>query len=514
MANSSGKPAPPPPPPPAPTTSALVLYDTTGAWGWLGEIYAIMTANLASHFGSWTAMPVISYKSGLINQYTATIYIGSTYDEPLPVAFLDDVLGSTKPVIWIYDNIWQLTARDPNFQSNYGWTWTGFDSSEVAAVQYKGQMLKRHSANAAGPMGTTVGAAVMVLANCVRSSDGSTFPWALRSSRLGGTGSLTYISENPFAYISEGDRYLAFCDLLFDTLAPSTPVRHRAIVRLEDIDPTFDPVQLRAVADYLFAEQVPFGFQIIPVYTDPVGYYNNGVPETIPLSKAPDVISALKYMQSSGGVMMLHGYTHQYSNLPNPYSSVTGDDCEFFRITKNADGSLNYLGPVSEDSNSNWAKNRFTSASNELSKAGLTTKQVPLPQFLTFPSYAASASDYRAAQSVFGQYYGTNFVRAERALYFSGLLTGGTIDPTRFTGQFMPYTVRDVYGTKVLADTLGGIDPIRTPQAILDDAQRTLVVRDGVASFFWHPYDDIQLLKDTITGLKGLGYTFVRLTDL
>jgi hypothetical protein len=77
------------------TTSTLVLYDTTGQWGWLGELYAIMPANLASHFGSWTAMPVASYKTGHLKQYTAAIYVGSTYDEPLPTAFLDDVYATT-----------------------------------------------------------------------------------------------------------------------------------------------------------------------------------------------------------------------------------------------------------------------------------------------------------------------------------------------------------------------------------------------------------------------------------
>src|SRR6266481_4570216 len=44
-------------------TSTLVLYDTTGPWGWLGEIYAAMAGNLASHFGAWVAMPVVSYRS-------------------------------------------------------------------------------------------------------------------------------------------------------------------------------------------------------------------------------------------------------------------------------------------------------------------------------------------------------------------------------------------------------------------------------------------------------------------
>ena len=29
----------------------LVLYDRTGQWGWLGELYATMTANLVGHFG-------------------------------------------------------------------------------------------------------------------------------------------------------------------------------------------------------------------------------------------------------------------------------------------------------------------------------------------------------------------------------------------------------------------------------------------------------------------------------
>jgi hypothetical protein len=83
-------------------------------------------------------------------------------------------------------------------------------------------------------------------------------------------------------------------------------------------------------------------------------------------------------------------------------------------------------------------------------------------------------------------------------------------------GQYMPYTVRDVYNMKVLADTLGGIEPqpyfsypARLPADIIADAQRNLVVRDGWASFFYHTYDSISYLQQAVTGLKGLGYTFV-----
>jgi hypothetical protein len=155
----------------ATTPSTLILYDTTNTWGWLGELYAIMAANLASHFGTWTAMPVVSYTSGTLQRYSAAVYIGSTYGEPLPTAFLTDVSAGTTPVIWAYDNIWQL----PGIVSQYGLNWKGFDYSSVAEVDYKSQKLKRYAANGGGIMDYWSVGSATVLATCVR-PDGSTFP--------------------------------------------------------------------------------------------------------------------------------------------------------------------------------------------------------------------------------------------------------------------------------------------------------------------------------------------------
>src|ERR1700704_3792766 len=67
----------------------LVLYDTTGPFGWLGEMYGTMVANLVSHFGAWKAHPVASYAAGEINGYTAVVYVGATFVEPLPLSSLD-----------------------------------------------------------------------------------------------------------------------------------------------------------------------------------------------------------------------------------------------------------------------------------------------------------------------------------------------------------------------------------------------------------------------------------------
>jgi uncharacterized protein YdaL len=489
--------------------NVLILYDTTNTWGWLGELYAIMAANLVSHFGSWTAMPVVQYTQSTMQQFSATIYIGSTYGEPLPTSFLSDVYGATKPIIWIYDNIWQLTQQFSSFTSTYGWMWSSFDFSTVGEVDYKGQKLKRYSANANGIMNyASVGAPATVLATCVR-SDGTTFPWAVRS------GNLTYIGEIPLAFLSEGDRYLIFCDLLFDALAPSTATRHRAFVRLEDIDPTYDAATLQKVANWLVKNKIPFGFQIVPRYLDPSGYYNNGTPVNTPLSSNPALVNVFKFMAQNGGTPILHGWTHQYDNTQNPYTAVTGDDCEFYRITINPDYSLNYVGPLPPDS-TDWAQGRFNSAAADLSTVGLT-----MPSLHSFASYAGSAVDSKLVAT------GSTFkfkARTERVLYFSGLLSwlasGATtnqgLDYTRLVGQFFPYSVQDVYGGKVLADTLGGIEPQafyitppRLPADIIADAQRTLVVRDGVASFFFHPEDSLSYLQQTVQALQNLGYTFV-----
>jgi len=487
--------------------TALVLYDTTGQFGWLGELYGIMTANLASHFGSWTAMPVVSYQTGQLKQYTAAIYIGSTYDEPLPTAFLDDVFGTTTPIIWIYNNIWQLTNRYPNFFSTYGWIWSAFDNSPVSEVDYPlppspraTQKLTRYALNAGGIMNYfPLAATVRVLANCVR-PDGSTFPWALRSTGPNG-GNLTYIGENPLEYIAEGDRYLAFSDLLFGALAPNTPTRHRALVRLEKINPTSDTSQLMSVASWLNSQGVPFGFQIIPLYRDPLNAYNKGT--NITLQSQPQMVSTIKFMQSMGGVMICNGYTHQYSTVANPYTGATGDDCEFYRITKNTDNTLNFQGPVAKDTSA-WEQTRFISAQQLYQAAGL-----PMPGIISFPSYAASPTAYTTANTFF-------LTASERRLYFSGLLSGQPIDYTHVVGQYMPYTVKDVYGIKVLADTLAGIEPLpnasypaRLPAQIIADAQRNLAIRDGWASFFYNTKDDISYLQQTVMGIKDLGYTFV-----
>ena len=43
------------------------------------------------------------------------------------------------------------------------------------------------------------------------------------------------------------------------------------------------------------------------------------------------MVGALKYMQTHGGTLLEHGYTHQFGNVANPYDGVSANDFEFYR---------------------------------------------------------------------------------------------------------------------------------------------------------------------------------------
>jgi uncharacterized protein YdaL len=334
-----------------------------------------------------------------------------------------------------------------------------------------------------------------VLAEAVR-PDGSTFPWAVRSRNL------TYVGEVPFRYTSETDRVLVFADLLFDALAPNTRERHRALIRLEDINPRSDPEQLRAAADYLHSKGIPFGFGVSPYYRDPQGHDEK--PYELPLRDAPKVVAALQYLQRKGGVLIGHGYTHQWDGGSNPYNGVTGDDVEFYRVTETADGQVRNVGPLPGDKSVAWTEHRIVAANREFVAAGLSP-----PEIFEFPHYVASDRAYRAVARRYA-------VRWERSNYFAGVLGKGPVRYDRVEGQFFPYVVHDVYGSKVLPENLGSIAPStwhsykeRLPRDVVRAARANLVVRDGFASFYFHPFLDLDYLKRTIMAIEKAGYTFV-----
>jgi uncharacterized protein YdaL len=512
------------------SSTTLVLYDSTGAWGWLGELYAIGAGNLATHFGTVTAEPVADYVAGQVNDYTATIYLGSTYNEPLPAAFLSDVLTTTRPVIWAGDNIWQLSgpagsAADSAFQAQYGWdpATSYFDTTDtISSVSYNGTGFSRSSLNTAGILAPHITTASQVTtlatADCTDSAGaatdcgpiaqatGTSFPWAISS------GNLMYIGEIPFSYISPTDRYVAFAGLLFNDLDPAATTSHLALIRLDDIDTYTSPADLEAYISYLQSQGVPFSMAVIPDYTF------GGDGPFWSLATAPDVVSALQEGLNDGGTLVQEGYTGEYPDAANPFDTVTGDDFEFYRAQCSTTDTPPYNfqpapcpygdyvieeGPLPGDSQS-WAQSRVLAGQALFGQAGL-----PTPAIWTTPLYAASAPDYAGISQVYTTKY-------EEEMFFGGELSGQPIDYTHVFGQFFPYEVHDLYGSTVIPENLGDYqqwptfgEPAVSAQDILDEAQQNLALPQGVASFYLHPdTDPLAVLEQVVTGLKAEGYTF------
>ncbi|MCO5413646.1 DUF2334 domain-containing protein [Ralstonia mojiangensis] len=509
----------------------LVLYDAppNDQYTNLGKSYAIMLYNLLAHFNTTiTLLPVQNYTAGMTEQYTAIFYMGSYYNNPIPAAFLSDVSTTQKTVVWFKYNLWELAWNTAYpFTSRYGINFVGLRGMNAApsasapnpgffdTVSYKSQsMTKYYAFNATSGVisadpdigvtsvaDATKASSVVTITNSVTQE---TAPYIMRS------GNFWYVADMPFSYIGPRDRYLAMCDMLHDILGTNAPTLHRALVRLEDVNATNTVTSINTLTDYLYSKKIPFSIATIPLYKDPNGVYNGGVSQTIHLVNATGLKSALNHALPRGGKILMHGYTHQYSNIPNLINAVSANDFEFWLATQNR--------PVNEDS-TQWAAGRLSSGLLEFQLNGYA------PFAWEAPHYQSSPLSIKAVPQYFKNTY-------QRVVYYTSdnpqTLNSTTAGHDFSVGQFFPYIIqKDYYNQRIIPENLGNveynicnIDPSScltyTAQDILTNAMYAQVVRDGFASFFFHPfwlepelgtpgYTDFQTI---ITGITGMGYTW------
>ncbi|WP_193101337.1 DUF2334 domain-containing protein [Burkholderia sp. Z1] len=515
----------------ATTAHTLVLYDNPAndPYSKLGLMYSIMLRNLLGHFNATVDLvPIQNYTAGMVANHDVTFYIGDYYNNPIPTAFMSDVMTATKTVVWFKYNLWQLAWNTAyTFNQTYGFSFQGIAGLNTTpsssnpnpgfydTVTYKNlPMVKYYAYNAstgainADPdvgltqvVDATKAQALVTIKNSV---SGATAPYVMRS------GKLWYFADVPFSYIGPTDRYLVICDILHDILQTNAPVNHRALVRLEDLDAYTTTSSMTLLTNFLYSKKIPFTMATIPVYTDPNGYYNGGVPETIHLAQATGLKSALNYAIARGGSIVMHGYTHQYDSTPNLQNAVSGSDYEFWFAVQNR--------PVDEDSIP-WAEARMAAGVLEFTTNGYKIVGWAAPQYQMSPNAAAATAIT----------FPTTF---QRAVYYTATnpqLGTGAANQDFSAGQFFPYIINsDYYGERIIPENMGSIqynicniDPFScityTWQTLITNAQYGLAVRDGFASFFFHPYwlepelglpayKDFQSL---VNGITNLGYKFV-----
>jgi uncharacterized protein YdaL len=489
---ATGAPAAPPSSGSRAARTLVVADDPAGLP--ISRVYAALTVNLASHFGPARVVATSQYRTGLMRGYQGVVYLGTAAEQTLPDAFRRDVAAGVRRVLWLGANVDKL-APPATFAARYGWRPGPPVTTAVRAVRYRGAALTRDPADT-DPLPTVAAldrTRVTVLGTVV-AAGGRTWPWALRS------GSLTYVGEPALDAAADDDRYLAVADLLFDLLAPGTPTRHRALVRLEDIGPEADPKAVRAAGELLHRRGVPFSFGVFPVYRGPLS--EGAHRRQIRLAERPELVRAIHYLLGHGGTMVLHGYSHQTDGIANPDNGESGQDFEFFRTHRDRRGALVYDDPVAGDSGP-WMSRRIDAARAELGAAHL-----PMPRIIEVPHYAASVTDYRVIARRFAARY-------DRGQYFSPAWNGRSPASPFMYEQYAPYLTRDVYGSVVVPENLGFVQappPARGPgsvAAILAHARTGLVVRDNVASFFYHPFLGTRNLAAALDGMRALGYRFV-----
>jgi uncharacterized protein YdaL len=489
-----------------PARRVLVLHDSVGDSAEFGRSAAVQAANLVSRGASWTIRPVERYARGEMRGYQAVVYVA--YDSPwrLPAAFLSDVARSGVPVLWMGGNIEQLFAAEPGVTSGYGWRPDGLDKLKVAEVSYGGQRLLRRTDEpmrrirvvSRGPAGSpdtkTLGTALH--------ADGTGYPWAVSAKNL------TYLGEVPFSYVDTRDRYLAAADLIQRLAAPNAPDRKRALIRIEDVGPNTDPEQIRAIADFLSDRHVPFSLATYPYYRDPHGAVHDGTPTSFRLVDVPKLVDALRYATERGGTIIMHGYTHQFESMNNPYTGQSSADYEFYTSHVDPANNVQLDGPVPGDSEQ-WALDRMAAGRGEFARVGL-----PDPDIFEFPHYMGSEADYQAVQEQFG-------IRYDQGTYFAHGCTPPACTVTEKSDQqYFPYPVRDVYGSVVIPENLENIsmaynnNPERTAQDLVDGARAMTVVRDSVASCFFHPFLPVEQLDQVVTGIQALGFSYVSPRDI
>jgi len=480
----------------------LILYENEGVGGWMGEMYSLQLQNLLGHFdAAVTRKPISSYVQGDLQKFQTTFYVGAVWNsKPLDAAFLSDLARTTQTVVWTGVNIWQAAwdpatcAYLPAFEQRYGYQVLGFSSDAHPSVIYKKTTLQKDPWDKGlTHVAVTDAHKAKVWAVCVDSA-GKLWPYIIQS------GKFWLVCDMPMVSTTFANRSLAFADLLHDMLGIPHSENHRAFLRIEDVAPNADVAQLEAIRTKIESLAIPFNVSLIPEYRDWFRVRKGGGPNYLDLTKDGTITPELKKLVQSGGQILQHGTTHQMDEFKNPYSGISGDDYEFYRVTVGANGMLSLLGPVPGDSSS-WANARVLEGQNVIKNAGLN------PVGWLTPHYLASPADY----GVFANLYP---FACDRAVFFVEDVAG----KTQVLELNSPYIYRDTYGILRMPETIGYIEPDSSssqptgqPADLVARAKALLVVRDGWAGCYFHWYLDPTYLDQFIPQIKAMGYQFVPL---
>jgi len=416
---------------------------------------------LLSHFslGPGNLVPARDYAAGQSDSAAFVFVVFEEGTPDIPEVLLRDLARRKAPIVWINLHIEKFLERDPE---HWGLTHIGLDFSGNFRVTYKGKTFVKEDPEfnmirVDAPERVTVASRLI-------DGSGREWPYILRSRNL------WYAADAPYSFAHEGGRFLVLADLLHDVFGLDHPPSRRAMLRIEDLTPEDDPAEMLRVANFLAGEKVPFQISLVPRFRDPKSQVE------IDLADRPEFVEAVRAMTAKGGTVVLHGVTHQHRGL-------SADDFEFWDDVSGE--------PLAFDSPA-WVRQRISQGLRECFRQGI------YPLAWETPHYSASRNTYR----VIAEYFDT----------FNDRLMAADMSGAQVLS---PYPFRDAeLGVEVIPENLGYVDLANPdPDRLLRNAENMTVVRDGLASCFFHSFVPLRHLKRLVRGMKAQGWEFVSLRD-
>ncbi len=530
--------------------TVLVLYESTGTYGYLGAVHAQMVMNLLGHFDEVraTAKPRLDYEAGDLQAHDVTFVLGTSGDERVPDHFAGDFWAADEStVVWIGFDLWQLVdpevpAQDAGaFRARFGFTiedhvdegsGTNGCGDFYANVWFRGEaeedqhffkkvwsnpLTGRDECDPYVTVVDDVGAAEVIASLWTETEPRRSTPWILHHGV--DQRHLWFVTDIPFTYLHREDRYIVFADQMHEFLGISHPPSRQAFVRLEDVHALTQPDSVRRFGELM--DDRPWTVALIPEFRDPLGVTReSGRPYYRDLSdrRARLLVERLTELvedEDKDVGIVLHGYTHQFGFEANDFNGMTGNDYEFWDAAHDA--------PLPGDS-VELTTMRIGAAQYRADEVGLLDDVwgFEFPHYKASLAARLSASEHfcstyhqgeywdwsgsdGSARVDFGDGFSTSFAEVD--------LTALELDNPAPWGesQYFPYVIgRDVYGQRVVPENLGPLSPlvysydweqVNEIDDLIRTARKNLVANCATASFFFHPF--LVPLEESVSGTSG-----------
>ncbi|MEV9641323.1 DUF2334 domain-containing protein [Mammaliicoccus sciuri] len=306
------------------------------------------------------------------------------------------------------------------------------------------------------------------------------------------SGNTAYVATTAFGT----EEKLALSRSLYVLLDVPTSVPHPAYIRLEDISPFSDPKLVRETGNYLADRNIPFFIAVIPVYV------NSETGEQMPLSSNKELVEVLLDLQSKGGMVIAHGYTHSYRfdetgegfefwdvQLNQPITTEKTDELPTPILSRDAFSSdRDYQEYQSEllEVETKYVQRKHTKSIEDLTELGL------YPIAFEAPHYTMSSNGYEVTSDYYSSLFGQiqlsdlNWSVMDAPLFISkpAILSGMTLYP----------------------ETIGYIDPaLPDPfQEMENSVTKLQEVPGSVIGGFYHPYLGVEYLAEVIRLMESV----------